>query len=360
MIKRLLPVVSLLFFFVAFSAYSVFAFVEKGDTLVITSDDAAATPWNEIVASDTLADGSRKHLVYELEPGGWYPLSATLTAGTFDLNIIGGKRSAGEKRPVILVDYPFDGWFMIVASQNLTMKGVHFMQCAQIPGDNIGLWVRSGVSVLDTNRTVILEDNVWDFNTGWAVNAPKHGLKLFVSNCLFRFNLPTNNNVWAGQGIDIRQARLDTVIIQNCTWYGGGPFMLCLVESTENLFKMDHCTIADWVQFPIHCWHWNNAAFTNNLFFNVHTMGEDSSIIVGQDPDGLPFGILNIDTVYTDMADEAGRNMQVKNNNNYISSNIKTYWTETMAADPIETHFFVVADPSYYDGFLNSRTRAMF
>jgi hypothetical protein len=350
---------------VTFFNNPLYATEEKGDTLVIHQTDHDATPWNEIVAADTNDDGSRKHLVYELEPGGWYPMSGKLTAGTYDLHIVSGERTSGESRPYILVQDGWSGWYMLSGEMNIILEGLHIMQCDETSDGNITAWARAGLEVTGENAEVILHDNIWDFNTGFALSASKDGLNMKVTNCLFRFNKPLNNSVWSGQGFDISSAELDTVIMQNCTWYGGGSFLTNTWESTENLFKMDHCTIADWVQFPIHGVHYTNAEFTNMLFYNAHTMGEDSMQIGSTVPDPLPYGILNIDTLYTDLlgvvdyAKEATRNMIVKNNNNFVKQNIKDYWAVAMS-DPVKYHGFVVADPTFYDGFMNSRTRAMF
>jgi len=342
-----------------------FAFVEKGDTLVIEQADQDATPFNEIIAGDTLADGTRKHLVYELEPDGWYPLSGTLTAATYDLNVVGGKRSAGQSRPVILVTSPFGGWFMMSGGMDITIKSVHWMQAEETAGGNIGSWARAGVELTGVDSKVVIHDCIWDFNTGFAMLMNKDGIKLTVTNCLFRFSKPLDNSVWAGQGIDISAALLDTVIIRNCTWYGGGPFMLKTWESTDVLFVMDHCNFVDFVQWPIHSVHWVNSEFTNNLFYNAYTMGEDSAQVKGQDPEELPFGVLDADTLYFDAegniddTKEAARRIIVKNNNNFVKQNIKDYWA-VCEADPATYHEFRAPDPTFYDGFMNSRTRAMF
>jgi hypothetical protein len=364
MFQKLTFILILLVF--AFSGLTeTLAFIEKGDTLVIEQADVNLVPLNEIIDGDTLANGSRKHLVYELVSNGWYTLSNTLTAGTYDLNIIGGKRSNEDSRPVILVKEDFGGWFMISAYKNITLSGIHWMQAAETFGGNIGPWARAGIAIEDTNSRIRLHDNIMDFNTGFTLTAGKDGSNIEITNCLFRFNLPTNNNVWAGQGIDTRGAALDTVIIRNCTWYGGGPFMSITWESTQKLFLMDHCTIADWVQFPIHGVHYNNAVFTNNLFYNAHTMGEDRDQIIGQDPDGLPYGILNVDTVYVDSltgvdwAAEGERKILISNNNNFVKQNIKDYWAVASSGDTIY-HDFIVADPTYFDGFMNSRARSIF
>ncbi|MEJ2629351.1 MAG: T9SS type A sorting domain-containing protein, partial [bacterium] len=248
---------------------------------------------------------------------------------------------------------------------DITIKSVHWMQAEETAGGNIGSWARAGVELTGVDSKVVIHDCIWDFNTGFAMLMNKDGIKLTVTNCLFRFSKPLDNSVWAGQGIDISAALLDTVIIRNCTWYGGGPFMLKTWESTDVLFVMDHCNFVDFVQWPIHSVHWVNSEFTNNLFYNAYTMGEDSAQVKGQDPEELPFGVLNVDSMYFDAegniddAKEAARRIIVKNNNNFVKQNIKDYWA-VCEADPATYHEFRAPDPTFYDGFMNSRTRAMF
>jgi hypothetical protein len=367
MVRQLLKLTAMFLFVVAFFNSTILATDEKTDTLVIHQTDQDAMPFNEIIAADTNADGSRKHLVYELDPDGWYPLSGELAAATYDLNIVGGKRTAGQSRPVILVKDPFGGWWMLNAGENVRMEGVHFMQAQETIGGNIGPWARSGLVLNSENKNVVFHDCIWDFTTGFSALMNKNGLNLKVTNCLFRFSKPTDNAVWAGQGLDVSSAQIDTVIIQNCTWYGGGPFMLKTWAATEKLFKMDHCTIVDFVQWPFHGVQWVNSEFTNNVFYNAYTMGEDSAQVKGQDPELLPFGVINIDTLYidslgvVDMAKEATRNLLVSNNNNFVKQNIKDYWAvATAPADQIKYHFFRAPDPTFHDGLMNSRSRAMF
>jgi len=371
MAKQLLSLAAIVLLVVAFFNNTAYATDEKGDTLVIHMADQAATPWNEIVTADTSSDGSQAHKVYELDPadGGWYPMSSALTLNS-SVAIVGGKRTEGQARPKILLKLNSGAWWMITANSSITFDGIWMEQIEETVGGNIGSWARSGLLLNSENCSVTIHDCVWDFTTGFSALINKNGLKLKVTNCLFRFNKPTDNAVWAGQGIDISAATLDTCIIQNCTWYGGGPFMLKTWESTEKFFKMDHCDLVDYVQWPIHGVHWVNSEFTNNLFYNAYTMGEDTTQIKGQDPDQLPFGVINIDTIYynynadssvvtPDMAKEATRNLLVSHNNNFVKQNIMDYWA-VAESDPTKYHEFVAPDPTFFDGFMNSRTRAMF
>src|SRR3990172_6873382 len=217
MTRQLLFVTTLVLLVAVFFNNPAYA-TEHGDTLVIHQEDQDAMPWNEIIAADTNEDGSRKHLIYELDPDGWYPLSGTLTAATYDLNVIGGKRTAGQARPVILAGDPFGGWFMLSGGKNVTFKGLHIMQIANTPGGNIGAWARSGLELTGVNSKVVFHDLIWDHTTGFSALMNKNGINLKVTNCLFRFSKPLDNSVWAGQGLDIsgNGVVLDTIIIKNC------------------------------------------------------------------------------------------------------------------------------------------------
>ena len=335
-------------------------FIEKGDTLIIKQADVMGDKsLDEIIRADTTESGGRAHAVYELAENAVYELKASLNYSGYYLNLTGSdvRTSPDARRPVILYSKDFEGYFGLEGG-SISLKHIQWEQIENVPGGNIGPWARAGINILNSAATILLHDIVWDFNTGFLLSAGKDGTKLKVTNCLFRFNKDLENSVWTGQGFDLRAATLDTILFRDCTWYGGGAFLVCTWESTQKHFVMDHCTVADFVQFPIHGKQWDNTFFTNNLFNNAHTMGEDYHMRHSSDPDTLPYGIINIDTVYDNWQAETGRLVHIKNNNNYVSLNIKSYWYESMN-DP-DYNVFLVADPSYYDGFMNARARAMF
>jgi len=344
----------------------VFAFTEKGDTLVIEQSDVTkGSSLGAIIRADTTEGGMRAHAVYELVENAVYELEETLYYTGYYLEIVGPavRSSSAARRPVILYSMDFKGWYALQGG-GLTLKHVHWEQIENVEGGRITAWARGGINITETNAEIVLHDLVWDFNTGFILQGEKNDIKLKVTNCLFRFNKALDNSVWTGQGFDLSRADLDTVLFRDCTWYGGGAFLVSTWESTQNMFSMDHCTIVDFVQFPINGKHWDNAYFTNNLFYNAHTMGEDSSLRIGVEPDTLPYGIINIDTVHfvdlstVDWEAEGDRLVHVKSNNNYITPNIKSYWYKAM--DDTNYYGFLVADPEFHDGFMNSRTRAMF
>ena len=150
--KEILSAVVFIVVLAGFCPGSAYALETKGDTLVVSQAAADLTPLNEIIEADTLEDGSRRHKVYELVPDGWYSLSAPITAATFNLNIVGGKRTADQHRPIILVKLDYGGWQMFTAFKDVTMKGIWIKQIAETPGGNIGPWARAGMNLASRIR----------------------------------------------------------------------------------------------------------------------------------------------------------------------------------------------------------------
>jgi len=361
---------------VALFATTGFALEERGDTLAITTDDAYETPLNEIIVGDTAADGSRSHLVYELEPNGWYALSGTINSSTFDLTIISAPRSEGDDRPVILFRQDASDWFMFQHGGDVHLEGLWIMFVLETPGGARGPWKKCGFTCVNGGTNVRFHDLVVDFNEAWwydAGNLPD--LKLKATNCLFRWSGPANNSVWAGQGFSARNAAVDSLIWQDCTWHGKNAFAIINYNSTHEFLKIDHCTMVDFTQFPLHMPFLNNAEITNNLFYNTLAAGEDAGMRNGQDPDGYPYGVINIDTIthvyvdttdttgqsdssWIDMTEEATRSIKILNNNNFVSPTLISFYQEAMTDSAYDD--FQYADLDFYNGFMNERTQHVF
>lgn len=196
-----------LFFLVLFTSMTIFsvnivnAQTSNGDTLFITSADAMDVPLNEIIAGDTTSTGERQHKVYKLEVDGWYSLSGTLNASSYDLTIVGEKRTSPDQlRPVMLFKEEFSGWNILDAGKDLHLEGIHIMEIAETEGGNLGPWARAGISLYSAgeNQSVTMHDMVLDFSRSMWLAGAKNGLKLNLSNILMRFRGGINNDWWNG------------------------------------------------------------------------------------------------------------------------------------------------------------------
>ena len=363
--KQIVLSIAILSLFIGFNISNLTAATSKGDTLIIEGAGGGDAPLNEVIAGDTLEDGSRKHKVYELKRDGWYTLMGSINAGNFNLTIVGEKGSG--RRPILVMGVTETGgaagWQFFNGGANVTLKSLWFQQMTAID-EGRGAWNHIGGFVNGADARFIMDDCIVDYNDGsFIMSTSAAGQDYFFTNNLFRWNGPPDNSRWSGFNIIFKQVDKDTVLYRNCTWIGGTGPIVIWESSKINFFKMDHCTIVDHCQFPFRMEYHTHSEFTNNLFVNIHAAGEDSTIRKGQDPDRLPYGVINVDTLGTDSSfvgwpSESERVLVVSNVNNYVSPAIKTWWEEakvTYAAND-----FQVADPTKDDGLLNDRARAMF
>lgn len=123
--------------------------------------------------------------------------------------------------------------------------------------------------------------------------------KIVFRNCYFK-NSQHKTNIWNGRGIGFYQENpADTVIIQNNTFFNNNSFAFFADISSipPDFLLFDHNTIVNSMKFPIHSFWLPNAKVTNNLFYNAHSYGETAADKVGQDPDLLEYGIINISPI---------------------------------------------------------------
>jgi len=367
-------------FMVTYMASIANAQVSKGDTLFITTADAIAVPLNEIIASDTTDLGARKHKVYELEPDGWYSLSGTLNTSTYELNMVGGKRTSSDQmRPVLLFKEEFGGWALIESGKDVYLEGIHIMEIAETEGGNLGPWARAGLNLWPAgeNQTVTMHDMVLDFSHSMWLAGAKNGLKLNLSNILMRFRGGVNNDWWNGFAFVPNAINDIEVNVENCTFYQSHFLTFNFGETTQKSLKISNCTFVDNTHHLFVGKEWMNAEFSNNLFVNAFTNGERAvDRGDGRDAD-MPYSIINLDTMYFEIIQindsttalgepyldqEAARNVKVLNNNNYVHPDIKKFWNWAMEYDESDGYYegYLAADPDFYDGFMNSRTQGMF
>jgi hypothetical protein len=140
--------------------------------------------------------------------------------------------------------------------------------------------------------------------------------------------------------------------MQNNTFFNMNSFAFFADISSipPDYLLFDHNTIVNSMKFPIHSFWLPNAKVTNNIFYNAHSYGENADDRVGQDPDLLQYGIINISAIPSDLLEyydieEGDRSYRVANNAFFYADPIKDYWG-VYSLDPTP--------------FMNERVVAMF
>ncbi len=338
-----------LFLTIIFSINNLFAQVDT----VIVPQSINGDPFgaiNKFILGDTTSTGTRNNpdRYYKLEQDNIYYLSGTMTAN-FDLRIIADKPAAGHKPPVITSGIASDGstvGLYIQCQGDAMFKNVYFQATPPTSSGETYLTIQ----LLKNDGTYVFDGVYFEWGLWLSIGAWASNTNTTITNCYFR-NVENATSQWNGRGISFQNFDQDTVIMENNTFFNMNSFLLQGQSNLMKYVRFSHNTMVNSVKWPIQ-WEWQvNADFNDNLFYNIHSMGEFPSDKAGQDVDGLEFGIFNmflLPKLYTDTLGyaEADRMVNLKNNNWYYSSEVTDYWAsiDSLSGEP----------------FMNSRTQGMF
>ncbi|GIV36361.1 MAG: hypothetical protein KatS3mg032_0740 [Cyclobacteriaceae bacterium] len=171
---------------------------------------------NEIIRNDTLANGQRKdpNTVYILKRGGVYVLSGTILASGFDLNIEAEEGSG--PRPFIIMGF-LTGATQVEESfkvfNNLKMKSLHITNV-----NEFNTYIARVISVDGPNARLEFSDCLIDRSGQTFIRLNSGGSKIFMRNCtVSRMGRPSNPD--NGRVIDDRGNLIDSLVVENNTWY---------------------------------------------------------------------------------------------------------------------------------------------
>jgi hypothetical protein len=342
----------LLLFFILFIVGDVsFA---QADTVMVPSE-IGGDPFgaiNKFIIGDTTDTGERVNLdrYYKLEKNKIYFLNGIFFSD-FDLRLIADDVEEGEVPPIVASTVGSDGILQLIQFKlfaNGYIKNIIFQMT---PPSGIG--ESNACFFLSGEGSNYVFDNVkieWGLWTGMVTEKPVN--KIVVKNCYFR-NPQHKTNIWNGRGVGFFQENpADSVIMQNNTFFNMNSFAFFADISSipPDYLLFDHNTIVNSMKFPIHSFWLPNAKVTNNIFYNAHSYGENADDRVGQDPDLLQYGIINISAIPSDLLEyydieEGDRSYRVANNAFFYADPIKDYWG-VYSLDPTP--------------FMNERVVAMF
>jgi len=329
----------------------------QADTVLVPSEynGDALGAINHFILGDTTDNGERKNSerFYKLERNKIYFLNGEFHAN-FDLRLIADEADDSNKPPIVASTTGVDGKPQLIQFKLLGdgyVKNILFQMTP--PGGNG-----------ESNASFFLAkeggdyyfDNVtWEWGLWEQVVAVKPLNKIVVRNCYFR-NPQHKTNIYNGRGVGFNlENPADTVIMVNNTFFNINSFAFVADHGSipPKYLLFDHNTIVNEMKWPIHSYWLTHAVVTNNLFYNCHSFGETSEDKVGQDPDKLVYGIINIAPIPSDILEshnltENDRKYTLWNNSYFYSKEILDYWDYYKDSG-------VKTEP-----WMNSRTEGMF
>lgn len=277
---------------------------------------------NLAVEGDTTAAGEpmNPNRVYRLERGGVYLLNGSVS------NVQGS--------PLRVVAAQGDGPAPLLIP--LTDETGEASRAFRLFGDGtfIGLSV-SGINTLGNQASsnmfrpeaagarIIIDNCFLDHDAQSFVRMNADDQKLYMTNTQARNSvlLADPNN---GRIIDTRGNTIDSIFVQNCTWYHNGSTMIRDGGGIIKTLFFDHNTLYNGSN-TVETSRTINAQLTNNLFINIDYEGDVLSKV---DPaDTVIADFMDIDSLNaSDLALEADRTFIYENNNFAMTAKLQAWF----------------------------------
>jgi len=310
---------------------------EMGDTLLITAtyDGSILNALNKWILWDHDGDyaNAPKHTVYKLLRNKVYIIQTTTNING-RLAIVADKPDLNNKPPQII---PMnDGanafpWRMF-AGGPFTFKNIYFTAMNASTNSNDSWQVLMQLKAADA--ATYIDGCYFENINAHTLQVKNDGNKIYMTNNFFSDGGTGAPAIWQGNFFNSEAFMCDSLIIKNNTYINTPGLLINVRQQMTRYAEVSNNTMINTGGYPFFTTFWVNAVIKNNLFYNVLSRGEDEKERAAQDPDGEPFSMINMDTLYGEftMKDttwyerESERSLVVKNNYYGWDDEIEAIW----------------------------------
>jgi hypothetical protein len=268
---------------------------------------------NTAVGGDTTSSGARtdSNTVYRLQRGGLYILNGTLENKA--QVIIEAAAGTGAK-PRIIQGVPSGGTvpaYALNARGTLRLKNLYITALDELGGGHERV-IRIG----DNNVRLVIDSCVLDAATQAGIRFDGKGAKVYFYNSVVS-NIGSGASPNNGRGFDDRGNDIDTLWLENSTFYNLTSRVIRDAGGITNSCKLNHCTMYNIGQWGVAYGVCVEAIYTNNLLINggyyganprgLDLTGGEQQILVRLSP--LP-------------AASGTQKAQIRNNSFYLDSTV--------------------------------------
>ena len=340
-------------------------FAQSADTVFVPANNEDGSPYYDsiidYVVADTNASGEQLHSVYKLERGQYYLLDQAISVRN-PIKLVADPPVANDPDkapPKIMSNINSDGntstGNLIITWADITVKNI-WLSGIDIGGAAHG-WGECGAVLVNDSLVTVTLDGIWcDYNSWSAFGSEQPHTRWHINNFHAR-NEQNEGDQWTTFLFYLeRSSVVDTFIVTNSSYFQSNSCFLFPPKVVKYL-EVNHCTIVNTLKWPFHQTQWLTAKFTNNIFCNAGALSLTPAEAESQDPNGLMFGLINVDTLFANTVHdtlppspytipEDQRVVEVKNNLWYYSPQIESY---------LASH-----DSVMHPVWMNERTIAMF
>lgn len=222
---------------------------------------------NEAIDNYISENGSTSmDVIFELEDGGFYILTSTLE-NEDPLRIEAEPEAV--VRPVIRPNVPEGGdpFRAFRARNDITLRGLFITNKDALGGSDSQI-----LRVSEDGARVIIDNCHLDFAPQSALRLDNTDNKIYITNSIIS-NIANLSNPTNGRGIDDRGNDIDTLWVENTTFYNLSARMLRDDGGVVNYAKFNHVTGVHLGDRSIDLGEFVEAEITNNLFVNSGFLG---------------------------------------------------------------------------------------
>lgn len=276
----------------------------------------------DVIFGDTTVTGDRvdPNTIYCLERGGIYILQGTFE-NRFPVTI---KACNGTgPRPIIQpgVVSGAESSRAFTPRADLTLIGVYITNLDNLKQPNSRM-IRARADGI----RIVIDDCHLDKDSQAAIRIDNPDMRIFITNSIFS-NIGTMSSPNNGRGIDDRGNAIDTLVIENSTFYNLTSYVLRDDGGLLKYAKVNHNTMYNFGQGSVDFGETAELICTNNLFINTGFLGKDTaSDVAGMNI--YPLTAENINKGFT-------QNINVSHNNFYLAPSITALYPESVEAYPL-------------------------
>lgn len=297
--KKIYNAFGLIFLFLAFMAMDI-----NGQTRYVDVAPGIGT-LTDTIAGDTTDLGERidpDNTVYRLQRGdqAYYGLEGSISNSGYPLTIEAAEGDGA--RPFLqprVVDNESSRAFR--PKGDITLKGLHVTNLDDLGGLNDRM-----LRCDDDGIRVTLDDCWFDQSSQSFIRVDDPDQSFFITNCVVS-NIGEPSDANNGRGIDDRGNDIDTIVIENCTFFNVTSRIIRDDGGVINYAKLNNNTIVNVGQMGITFGKIDTLIMTNNIAMNTGFLPKDDDddwfVFAADSVEGVaPYVEMTNNTAYVDTA----------------------------------------------------------
>lgn len=288
---------------------------------VVKVQPGFATLNNAIAAEAEKGVEVVSNTIFELQRDGNYLLNGSVRNDGFSLHIRAEEGDGERPRLIPAVASGGESERAFRPRGNLSIKGLFITNKDELGQVNLRIIRCSADSI-----TIRVDDCVLDMDNQSAFRLDNDDISIFLTNTTIS-NIGLPSDPANGRAIDDRGNDIDTLVIENCTFYNITSRVLRDDGGIIKYSRINHNHFINIGQRLITFGEVIDAQFTNNLIFNAGFYGTTTS---------SNYQLIEIDTLKNDLTDEGFvQSVKINNNNFFLDPTISDLYPDSVSNTPV-------------------------